>query len=111
MSEMTENSAEYGLIVSFEDQSASYVHGFEAGGLSARMRDEVSSEDLEGFQITVHAANRVTIERMCAAYGWNAKFDGTDFPEWLYLTLTRAPKPTELPNPHGLRLVTPKETP
>ena|SRR3569832_2052508 len=98
-------SAEFGLVVSFEEQSESYVHGFEAGGLSVRMKGDAPADDIEDVKITVHTANRVTIERMCTAYGWSATFEPTEYPEWTYLTLTRAPKPTERPNPHGLRIV------
>lgn len=97
--------AEYGLIVSFEDQSASFVNGFECGKLAACMTTNADAEELEGRQISVHTANRVTIDRMCAAYGWSAEWQDTEYPEWSYLTLTRAPKPTERPNPHGLRIV------
>jgi hypothetical protein len=101
---MSEN-AQYGLIVSFEDQSASFVNGFECGKLAACMTTNADAEELEGRQISVHTANRVTIDRMCAAYGWSAEWQDTEYSEWSYLTLTRATKPTERPNPHGLRIV------
>ena len=100
-----EANVSYGLVVSFEDQSPSYVHGFEAGTLKVRMCGDAPADDIDGEKITVHTANRVTIDRMCAAYGWQALWEGTEFPEWSYLTLTRSPKPTERPNPYGLRVV------
>lgn len=100
---MTEapEQANYGLIVSFEDQSDSYVHGWEAGGLWQRMRSGIEAE----IEATVHTANRETISRMCVAEGWSVEFTATEYPEWLQMAMTKDRKAPERPNPHGLRVV------
>lgn len=91
----------YGLLVSFEDQSPSYVHGFEAGMLWHRMEAGAEAE----IELMVHSANRETINRMAIAKGWTATFAATEYDEWLNLELVKAKKAPELPNPHGLRVV------
>jgi hypothetical protein len=100
----TEN-VQYGLVVSFADQSASFVNGFECGKLAVHMTQPELQAIIEGERLTVHTENRVTIERLCAAYGWSAEWQATDYSEWSYVTLSRSVKPTERPNPHGLRIV------
>lgn len=90
---------QYGLVVSFEDQSASYVHGFEAGLLKQRMQTETS------FEATVHEENRETIRRMAVAYGWEAKFTPTDVPGWIIVELDKGLLQPTRRNPHGLRVV------
>lgn len=98
-----DTNADYGLLVSFEDQSDSYVHGFEAGLISARMKSGIEAE----IKATVHTANRETITRMAIAYGWSALFETTQFEEWSEVTMEKTGKAPERPNPIGLRLVRP----
>lgn len=96
-----DDDAEYGLLVSFEDQSASFVHGFEAGQLWQRMRDGTEAE----ISATIHTANRETVTRMALAEGWVATFTETEVAEWLTLEVAKTKKAPERPNPHGLRVV------
>ncbi len=103
---MTPDDQSYGLIVAFEDQSPSYVHGYELGKLSAFMEGLAPPEQIDGHETTVHAVNRVTLDRMCAAFGWSASWRvDPAFPDWAFVTLTKTEKPTAKPNPYGLRLV------
>lgn len=92
--------ANYGLIVSFEDQSASFVNGFEAGELWQRMRNGAEAE----IEATVHTANRETITRMGIAEGWAVEFSATEYEEWITLRMTKQMAPPRV-NPHGLRIV------
>lgn len=100
---MSDENAEYGLIVSFEDQSPSYVNGFEAGGIWERLRSGNEAE----IEVTIHTANRETVSRMCVAEGWSVEFKGTEYEEWTEAKLSKTGKAPERPNPHGLRLVSP----
>jgi hypothetical protein len=95
-------NAEYGLIVSFEDQSASYVHGYEAGMLHARMNSGQEAE----IESVVHTENQETLRRMAVAYGWEAVFEPTEVEGWITVKMTKKGPPIDRPNPHGLRIVT-----
>lgn len=89
------------LLVSFEDQSESYVHGFEAGKIWEQM-----CSTPEGYmEFTIHTQNVETIRRMAIAEGWNADFAETEVEGWTYVNLEREGKSTEKPNPFGLRVV------
>lgn len=98
---MSDYDQTYGLIVSFEDQSHSYVHGFEAGLLSARMNGGLEAQ----IEATVHTENRETIRRMALAYGWEVQFEPTEVEGWLYVVLDKTKPISTQPNPHGLRIV------
>lgn len=100
MSDTSEN-AEYGLIVSFEDQSASYVHGYEAGGIWERMRSGTVAE----IETVVHAENRETLTRMATVEGWSIELKPTEVDGWLSMSMAKQSKPLDRPNPHGLRVV------
>lgn len=104
MEDMTddEKHAEYGLVVSFEDQSASYVNGWEAGGIWQRMRSGTEAE----IDTTVHAANRETLNRMAIAEGWSVEFVSTEYEEWLTMKMEKRATAPSRNNPHGLRVVT-----
>ena len=97
------DNAEYGLIVSFEDQSASYVHGFEVGQIHQRMNSGTEAE----FDVMIHAANKETLTRMTIAYGWSVTFTPTEYPEWIEAAFEKTRKAPDRPNPVGLRVVTP----
>lgn len=80
---------EYGILVSFEDQSGSYVHGFEAGQIWESMTriDPV-------IEKTVHTTNKETIHRMAHAEGYDIKW--TDHDEtWSFVVLTKSQKSKE----------------
>lgn len=82
---------EYGLIVSFPDQSHSFVHGFEAGEIWKDM------ERREEIKRNVHTANRLVIERMADALGYDLAFEdcalgGVTYDEWLVMTATPTPE-------------------
>jgi len=96
-----DEKSEYGLLVSFEDQSASYVHGYEAGGIWQRMRSGTEAE----IEIMVHSVNRETLRRMAVADGWSVEFTPTEFDEWVSMKMEKQAKPIDHPNPHGLRVV------
>lgn len=71
-------NAEYGLVIRFDDQSGSFTHGFEAGGIYADMkRGELL---LTG---PVHSANRDLILRMAGKEGYDCEMKATDYDEWL----------------------------
>lgn len=92
-------SDNYNLIVSFTDESPSFVHGFEAGQIWQDMNNN------RPIDLTVHAENREIIERMAVASGYEAVFMNTELKEWLYLRAEkRRPRP-ESGNPNGLRIV------
>lgn len=90
MVDNSEEEAVYGLIVSFPDQSASFVHGYEAGKLGYRMEftAEQSIEDM------VHTENEEVIRRMCNAFGWSCEFTQITPPmkEWRNVRLERLPQ-------------------
>jgi hypothetical protein len=92
---------EYGLIVSFEDQSPSYVHGFEAGIIDARMKSGAEAE----IEVVVHTENRETLRRMAVAYGWSVEFVDTEVEGWTTANFAKTRKPIDRPNPTGLRVV------
>lgn len=56
---------EHGLIVSFTDESDSFVHGFEAGMIWQRLQ----SGEPEIFA-TIHTENAEVLRRMAAATGY-----------------------------------------
>ena len=72
---------EMGLLVKFDDESSSYVNGFEAGMIWQQMQDGVPLIEPE---IPVHTANMVTFERMAKAADYTAIFEQVDdMPEWM----------------------------
>jgi hypothetical protein len=78
---------EYGLIVSFEDQSGSYVHGFEAGQIWESMKR------VDPFiEKMVHTENKETIRRMAHAEGYEMIWEPTEIAEWSKVKLTKTQK-------------------
>lgn len=61
---MTEDK-EYGLIITFTDQSPSFVNGFECGKLWQIME----SREFE-IQQTIHTENIDVIKMMCGHFGY-----------------------------------------
>lgn len=76
------------LLVSFDDYSDSFTHGFEAGMLWEKLSTMTSTEP---FCSTVHTANRTTVTRMATARGWVVEFTDTEYPEWTYAVFERQP--------------------
>ena len=75
------------MIVKFEDESGSYVHGFEAGGIWQQMQDGVP---LISPDMPVHSANKVTFERMAKAENYTVTFKPVDgMPEWVDVTFEK----------------------
>ncbi len=89
----TEDKPEYeqtdhSLIISFPDQSASFVHGYESGILDEKMNNGDSTE----IEQCVHSENLEVITRMAQAYHWDFQIvekapDGLE--EWTYIKLTK----------------------
>ena len=97
----------YGLLVSFPDQSPSFVHGFEAGQLWERM-DRGSALEIEA---TTHRENREVIRRMADQCGFDAEIQPTEVEGWDQTTLTKRRPERQRPNPRGLRIVSVVESP
>lgn len=99
------NQSGHELIVSFPDQSPSFVNGFEAGKLWERMRSGAEAE----IEAVTHTENREVIDRMALAEGWEVERKSSEVNGWDYITLTKGKKPDRL-NPHGLRVVPPDQS-
>lgn len=83
------NEETYGLIVSFPDQSDSFVHGFEAGMIWEMMKAPITH-----FVMTVHTANEEVIRRQADAADKDVAFEPTGYEGWSNMTvLDRLPKP------------------
>lgn len=93
---------QYGLVVSFPDQSESFVLGFEAGGVWERLKAGETPLTLE----IVHTKNREVIDRMATAEGYEIVWGTTSDPDQWSCCEMRKVKPSPgRPNPHGLRVV------
>ena len=78
---------DYSLILSFPDQSESFVLGYEAGLVGAEA--ETGQAVIER---TVHTTNAEMFRRMGAAYGYKIDLKPTSVPGWSDLTMTAYPK-------------------
>lgn len=89
MNDNTE-AEDYRLVVAFPDESASFVHGYEAGAIGYRM--EHTAEQV--IEETVHTANEEVLQRMGAGFGWSVEFRPTDPPmdEWRVVEVRRLPQ-------------------
>lgn len=84
---MSDQSGEgYSLVVSFPDQSASFVHGFECGMIWQAMKDRTA------ISMTVHNANAECLQRMARHHGYSCVLERYD-DTWSTATLTQAGKP------------------
>ena len=101
MSDDAEGNVGYGLIVSFPDESASFVNGFEAGALWNRLTGGAEAE----ISLTTHTENREVIARMADAQGWDVEVTTSQVQGWDFTKLEKTKPARERPNPHGLRLV------
>jgi hypothetical protein len=68
----------YELLVKFPDQSPSFVHGYEAGQISEKLRD------LRAMAVAtvVHTANREVLASIAEMRGWSVDFEDTEYEEW-----------------------------
>lgn len=83
------NEASYGLLVSFPDESDSFVHGFEAGQLwSVLDRGDVNPDGH-----LCHAQNFEVIRRMARHFGYTVEFR-EDANCWATAVFTRGRRPT-----------------
>lgn len=80
--------SEFRPLVPFEDQSASYVHGFEAGMVWQRM---MHGEAVINFDLPVHYANAITFGSMAEAAGYDLEFVQCEdeFHEWMTATFVK----------------------
>jgi hypothetical protein len=72
-----EKQAEYGLLVSFPDQSEKFTLGFEAGMVWEKMQKE------DEFEMSVHNQNQEVCRRMAAAMAFYVEFNPTSYVEWV----------------------------
>lgn len=91
---------EYGLLVSFPDDSHSFVHGFEAGQTWQKME----AGDVAEIEVTTHVKNREVMRRMAGALGWEIEVT-TATEEWDNTKMIKRRPERSRPNPHGLRVV------
>lgn len=90
---MSNEPAEMEMAFSFPDQSASFVHGYEAGKLDARMEAGESVIDCgcsEGFPL--HEENIDLVQRMAAFYGYKVTIEGSS-DGWANVFLEHSPRP------------------
>lgn len=78
---MTDDNAEYGLVMKFLDGSESFCHGYECGLVDGEMR---ASKLLE--MRTVHTANKQQIEMIANVNNYSVEWQESSSPEWIYLT-------------------------
>ena len=94
-----EEEAEFGLVVAFPDASASFCHGFEAGGLWEKML----RGDAADLSLTTHSDNREVIRRMAESQGWLLETKPTSVEGWDETKLTKAVPARR--NPYGFKVV------
>ena len=75
----------YELMIAFDDQSASFVHGFEAGRVYGAMKGK-----LHHIQETVHTVNAELFAQMAARESYTIKLTPLgDDGEWMELYAER----------------------
>ncbi len=80
-------NTEYGMVVSFPDQSETFVLGFEAGLISQRMK---SGE--QDFEVTMHTKNAEVIRRMVKAEDLQVQITETEVDGWSNARVTLRPR-------------------
>jgi hypothetical protein len=71
-------------VVTFVDESESFVHGFEAGLVWAQI--EAGAQVVER---TVHAANQRLFRRMAGRMGYRFEFERSEVDGWAYLRMEK----------------------
>lgn len=82
-------SDEYGLLVSFPDQSETFVLGFEAGQLWEVLK---SGSGEMVYSLTMHTANEEVFTRIGRHYGCTVEFKRLEG-GWSEATVRRSSKP------------------
>lgn len=82
------DTSEFRCLVPFPDQSASFVHGFEAGMIWQRMNagEQTIGSDLE---IATHSCNLEVFQRMADTHGYLLEIDYCDDDEWMIATFSK----------------------
>lgn len=82
--------AEFRPLVPFDDQSDSFVHGFEAGIISARM--EAGEVEIKP-EVPLHTANKTVLTRLADAACYDVEFTACDGieNEWVWAAFTKRP--------------------
>lgn len=80
------SSDDYALLVSFPDQSESFVLGFECGMIWKAMQDGAA------VSMTVHNQNAECLQRMAAHHGYSCSLERYD-DTWSTAILTKSVKP------------------
>ena len=87
------------LAYAFPDASPSFVHGYEAGALSARMEAGEQTIDCGYYEnFPLHSANAELFRRMAAHYGYTIEvegvvIDGAPLSEWIGVRFARCSRP------------------
>jgi hypothetical protein len=76
------HATDYALIVSFPDQSETFVLGFEAGMIWERLQAGETEID-----VNVHTLNIEVLNRMCLAAKVTPKFQRTNVDGWTNLSI------------------------
>lgn len=85
------HAADYALIVSFPDQSETFVLGFEAGMIWERLQTEWA------IDTNVHTANIEVLTRMCAAAGvQQPRFQPTNCTGWTNFSIKSGKRKPDL---------------
>lgn len=67
------------LAVVFDDQSPSFVHGYEAGQISQLLRGPQVS-----MSTTVHVANKEVLAKIADMRGFTVTYEDTVYSEWVH---------------------------
>ena len=87
-----DNSIEMKCLVPFPDGSDSFVNGFEAGIIWAKMENE--EEKIGDFGdneigLPYHSSNIDVFRRMAAAKGYDIEVEPTKYSEWIMVTFIK----------------------
>ncbi len=82
---MSKKPTEYGMIFRFDDQSSSFVHGFELGQLWTKLEQRIDPTNV------YHSSNAETIIRACQHHGCRVKIKACEYggemcDDWIDLT-------------------------
>ena len=83
----------YDLLFRFEDQSPSFVHGFEAGEIHQKLKS-----GLLMFEQNIHTLNTDLVKEMCCHYGYEFNLevcrdeDNIVMEEWMFMKCHRQPE-------------------
>lgn len=98
-----DGECEFGLLLAFPDESPSFVHGFEAGGLWERMARGETPIELE----VAHSANEEVHRRAAAHWSYDLVWRPMKPPYEVYAkaVFTKAGCGRGARNPNGLRVI------